>query len=171
MATKPELERAVGVVRAAGGRVVGRTRLQKVAYLLQLAGFGRAFDFEYHHYGPYSDDLADALRTARAFGLVSEEEHVANWGGTYSIFVAPITGQEDPEESAFATAAAKIGPIELELAATAAYLSAVEKHPDPWAEAERLKPEKAKDGRLASARRAYQDLLRLRTPKDLPQIA
>ncbi len=40
------------IVRDVGGRIVGRTRLQKIAYLLELAGFGVGFRFEYRHFGP-----------------------------------------------------------------------------------------------------------------------
>ena len=36
---------AAEIVRDGGGRIVGRTRLQKVAYLLELAGFGGGFRF------------------------------------------------------------------------------------------------------------------------------
>ena len=56
--------KAAAIVRDAGGRLVGRTRLQKVAYLTQLAGFAGDFPFEYRHYGPYSEDLAEAMEIA-----------------------------------------------------------------------------------------------------------
>ena len=57
-------EKAAALVRDAGGKLVGRTRLQKVAYLTQLAGFARDFPFEYRHYGPYSEELAEAMEIA-----------------------------------------------------------------------------------------------------------
>jgi uncharacterized protein YwgA len=88
---KPYWEKAAGIVRDSGGRIVGRTRLQKIAYLMELAGLGGGFQFEYRHYGPYSEDLAEAIEVAEAFHLVTEEERRADWGGKYSIYT--ITSQ------------------------------------------------------------------------------
>lgn len=53
----------------------GRVRLQKLAYLLQRTGFEplEHVRFAYHHYGPYSDDLAGVLDQAVASGLVREQ--------------------------------------------------------------------------------------------------
>ncbi len=168
-----EWEKAAHIVRDAGGRIVGRTKLQKVAYLLELAGLGDKFPFEYRHYGPYSEELSDAIRAADVFGLVSETEHPASWGGLYSIFEAlEPAGEKAPGlRSEFAEKLAGIDSVELELAATAAFLSAEEKQDDPWGETERRKPEKANDGRLEKAQQAYRELLKSNTPKKLPQIA
>src|SRR5437667_5086933 len=133
---KAEWESAAEIVRDAGGRIIGRTKLQKVAYLLELAGLGAGFCFEYRHYGPYSEELAEAIKLADAFGLVTEEERRADWGGMYSIYA--VTGKAQYHASgpraAFAETAAQIGAVELELAATAAYLSSVEGSAKPWEE-------------------------------------
>lgn len=172
MATvKQEVMKAAEIVRDAGGQIVGRTKLQKVAYLLELTDQGSGFEFEYRHYGPYSEALTDAIRVADAFGLVTEEERTATWGGRYSIYKVneELVGPCD-SRAKFATAAAAISAVELELAATAAYLHVVENCPDAWKETERRKPEKAADGRLEKAKRAYRDLLELKTPKPLPNI-
>src|ERR1700722_6011758 len=83
---KSEADMAAKIIRDAGGQVVGKTRLQKMAYLLELAGLGSDFPFEYRHYGPFSEKLANAVSLARTWDLITEEEHVANWGGSYSIF-------------------------------------------------------------------------------------
>ena len=88
---------AARLVRDAGGELVGRTRLQKIAFLMQLAGFGDDFSFEYHHYGPYSEDLAQAMEIAVALGPVKEEERVADWGGRYSIYTAATSADRVPE--------------------------------------------------------------------------
>jgi uncharacterized protein YwgA len=55
----------------------GRVRLQKLAYLLQQTRFQplEHVRFAYHHYGPYSDELAGVLDQAVASGLVREQEH------------------------------------------------------------------------------------------------
>lgn len=159
------------------GELVGRTRLQKVAYLCYLAGLSNEFEFEYRHYGPFSEELADAMRLATDLKLVTEEERKTDWGGWYSVFTA--VKQRDavnPERIAFISAAAKVGAIELELAATAAFLFDEEGFGrdgggDPWEETARRKPEKASDGRLEKAKAAYRKLKEIQTPKPLPEIA
>jgi hypothetical protein len=165
-------------VRDAGGELVGRTRLQKVSYLTQLAGFPVGFEFEYRHYGPFSDDLASAMEIATGLGLVEEEEKRAEWGGRYSIYRSTdrTPPSIDSSQVRFVTAAAQIGAIELELAATAAFLYADEgigpdQSGDPWAETARRKPDKAGDGRLERAKAAYKRLQALATPEPLPPIA
>lgn len=168
---EPSWQEAAEIVKDAGGRVVGRTKLQKVAYLLELAGLGAGFQFEYRHYGPYSEDLADAVQMAAAFDLISEVERKADWGGTYSIFT--FSGERNSQRdqrTIFAQTAAQIGAIELELAATAAYLKSVEGARDPWDETKRLKPEKATSTRLAAAKQAYKELQNLSVPKKLPLL-
>ena len=79
---RPDAEKAADIIRHAGGQVVGKTRLQKMAYLLEMTGLGVGFPFEYRHYGPYSEELADGIASASFWDLISEEEHTANWGGT-----------------------------------------------------------------------------------------
>ncbi|NJM00319.1 MAG: hypothetical protein HC924_16675 [Synechococcaceae cyanobacterium SM2_3_2] len=175
----PRLDRekkVAEIVRDAGGSIVGRTKFQKVAYLLELAGFGNGFRFEYRHYGPYSEDLTSAISTARVFGLIREEEKKANWGGIYSVYTYKESDDlsddlADSSRKNFAQAACQIDSILLELAATAAYLYAVEGSQDPWGETAQRKPTKAKDGRLELAKNAYRNLLDLSTPKPLPKIA
>jgi uncharacterized protein YwgA len=166
-------EKVVEIIRDAGGEIVGRTKLQKIAYFLELTGLGGGFDFEYRHYGPYSESLTDAVRVANAFGLVEEEERVAKWGGRYSIYKVTMqpTQETDKVRARFFKAAAAISSVELELAATAAYLSAVEDCKEPWQETERRKPEKAAEGRLEKAMAAYRTLQELETPRRLPKIA
>lgn len=78
---KRDVDKVTEIIRAAGGEIVGRTRLQKVAYLLELAGLGHGFSFEYRHYGPYSEDLALASRNADLLGFLEEEERPTSWGG------------------------------------------------------------------------------------------
>lgn len=169
--------RAAALVREAGGKLVGRTRLQKISYLMQLAGYPGGFEFEYRHYGPFSEDLAEAIEIASGLGLVEEEVRRAEWGGKYSVYRAtdrtPLS--EDNGRARFAATAAEIGAIELELAATAAFLYADEGigregNGDPWAETAKRKPDKADQGRLDRARTAYSRLRGLPTPKPLPEI-
>ena len=67
---------------------------------------------------------------------------------------------------------AKIGAIQLELAATAAFLHVEEglDGPEAWAETARRKAEKAQGNRLEAAKAAYRELQRLSTPTPLPAI-
>jgi hypothetical protein len=166
---------ATRIIQDAGGELVGRTRLQKVAYLMQLAGFCNELTFEYRHYGPFSEDLARGMEIAAAFGNVEEEERRADSGGKYSVYRAP-PHTESPERSAFVQEAKRIGAIELELAATAAYLFMVEgigqnREGDPWEETKRRKPGKAAQGRLERAIAAYERLrTQVRTPRPLPDL-
>ncbi len=169
--------RAARVVNEAGGHLVGRTRLQKVVYLAQLAGFGEEFSFEYKHYGPFSEDLATGMEIAAGLGLVQEEEKRAAWGGRYSTYVANerTPSSENAARSAFVRAAAGISPIELELAATAAFLHLNgwydrKEGDDSWIETERRKPDKADNGRLERAKVAYKTLMTMQTPVALPLI-
>ena len=162
---------ATRIIQDAGGNLVGRTRLQKVAYLMQLAGFGEEFDFEYRHYGPFSEDLARGMDIAAAFGQVKEVEQQAAWGGRYSVFsLKEPVDPTDPTRAAFVQKAKQVNTVELELAATAAFLFVVEKKDDPWAETSRRKPEKAKDGRLECAKAAYEALRNMSTPRALPAL-
>src|SRR5215472_1618568 len=90
------------IVGDAGGELVGRTRLQKIAFLMQLAGFSDDFPFEYRHYGPYSEELAQAMEIAVALGPVKEEERVADWGGRYSIYTLSRSAlPSDPVRASF----------------------------------------------------------------------
>lgn len=94
-------------------------------------------------------------------------------GGRYSIYFAKECGDTQPQSAraTFAKAAAQIGAVELELAATAAYLAEVEHCLDPWVETGKRKPDKIGDGRLDKAKEAYRKLLLLDTPRPLPKIA
>ena len=168
---KSDAEKATEIVRAAGGRLVGRTRLQKTAYFLELVGLGAGFPFEYRHYGPYSEALADAVRAATMLDLLHEEEHKATWGGLYSIYTttAKPNGGQSAERDALIEKCAEVGPIELELAATAAFLSRTGER-DPWSETARLKPEKAEEGRLEKAKELFASLRAIPTPDPLPDI-
>src|SRR5688572_980151 len=85
---RSEAQKVKEIIRDAGGEVIGRTRLQKIAYVLFAAGLENSFLFSYKHYGPFSEDLATAAREAGLLGLITEKEQVANWGGSYSVFRA-----------------------------------------------------------------------------------
>jgi len=142
------------IIRDAGGSIVGRTKLQKTAYLLKLAGFEDRYQFGYKHYGPFSEGLAEAAELAAAFDVITERQLRATWGGAYSVYEADGAPSDDPARVRLARAAAGADAVLLELAATAAYL-ADEGKTRPWSETAERKPDKAADGRLERAKGLY----------------
>ena len=156
---KNDIEKITDIIRDAGGKIVGRTRLQKIACLLELAGLGEGFHFVYHHYGPYCEEVAWATDTACMMKMICEDEERASWGGLYSIYSLPELIESDcaTVRMQLAQAAAKADTISLELAVTAAYFAANGKDA-PWEEVEIHKPDKTKEGRLDGAKKLYKKL-------------
>ncbi|OSM00189.1 hypothetical protein [Magnetofaba australis] len=168
---KSSARKAQQIVADAGGEVVGRTRLQKMGYILELAGVGEEFSFFYKHYGPYCEELAEGAETARELGFVSEEVHPTTWGGNYSIYTTeqPTPAEEvDPARLKLLKIMKDANAIVLELAATAALL-AKQGEPDPWSETASRKPDKAQ-GRMEAAKKLYKELRQVDTPLALPAI-
>ena len=64
----------VNLIALHGGELGGRTRMQKAAYLLHRCGAKFDLPFVYHHYGPYSFDLAAGCTDAHAEGRIETEE-------------------------------------------------------------------------------------------------
>lgn len=162
---------AAQIVADSGGRVVGRTRFQKITYLLVAAGLEENFSFSYKHYGPYSEDLATAAKLAKFFGCMREEEHPTSWGGNYSVFDVSVPRQTGASEARrqLAAQAAAADAVELELAATALFLFK-EGFSEAWAETARRKPEKAEGGRINRAMALYDNLRAVSTPIPLPRV-
>lgn len=58
------------IIDGSSGRSVrGKVRLQKVAYFCQYLGWSLR-DYRLHHYGPFSQTLADTVNDAKSEGLV-----------------------------------------------------------------------------------------------------
>lgn len=160
------------LVRDAGGELVGRTRLQKLAYFLEVAGLGDGFAFEYRRFGPYSEELSMAARDAALLNLMNEDEMPTSWGGLVSIFSTTRVAEADvpAARKELARLAARADSTELELAATALFLR-LKGEASPWLETARRKPEKAEDGRLERAKSLYRKIQRISTPNSLPDMA
>jgi uncharacterized protein len=160
------------IVRDAGGQVVGRTKLQKLTYVLVASGLEDKLQFLYKHYGPYSEAIASASREANLLGMIKEKEEQTTWGGSYSVYTS-VAQRPDTVSAArvelcqIATAA---DAVELELAATALFLTKEEGRTDAWSETERRKPDKASNGRLDKAKALYQKLAAIDTPVRLPVL-
>jgi uncharacterized protein YwgA len=109
-----------GVIAAhEGGKVVGRTRLQKTVYLLQHMGLPTDLPYSLHFYGPYSDGLLPVLRLAQRFRLVEEQWKTGQDNEYYVYQAAPDAAI--PEMSDFLGPLAHIQrtqDVPLELAAT-----------------------------------------------------
>src|SRR5437016_4025994 len=81
------LAEAVGdLVRLNGGTLIGKTRLQKTAYLLESRNLGFGFYFEYYHYGPYSEELSVAAGDALALNIVDLAWKNTTSGVQYAVY-------------------------------------------------------------------------------------
>jgi uncharacterized protein YwgA len=159
----------IAVVAAAPGRqLTSRVRLQKVVYLLDRLGLESGFEFDYHHYGPYSRNLDNAAADAKAFSFVAERiEHRVSDGASYSIFDVP--GGVEPKAEAcgklgrertseLVDVFANTNVTVLELAATIDWLWRFEKVADWRSELARRKGAKVGGGRLDRAVGLLRDL-------------
>ena len=163
------------IIADAGGRLIGRTRLQKCTCSLELTGLGYGFQFSYRHFGPYSEELQIACSDADALGLIEEQRKTATWGGHYSVFLTSSDAEKQRDADVHAaridllrvmTAA---NPVALELAVTAAFLAANEVD-DAWHEVAERKEDKASKTALDAAKALYREMMAVRTPRPLPAI-
>ena len=83
----------VALVDAAGGKIDGRVRIQKEAFLLALAGAPNLDPsrFSYHYYGPFSRSVSDSLQHAVLFGLLEEARE--EFGDDQTRFAYKLTDQ------------------------------------------------------------------------------
>lgn len=150
------------VVAAAGGQLTGRVRLQKTVYLLDRLGLNSGFEYDYHHYGPYSRDLDNATADAKAFDLIEEEsERRASDGAMYSIFRLKGDAKSEKQEALghldrsraeqLVNLFARTNVTVLELAATIDWLWREERSADWRREITRRKGVKVQGGRLEKA--------------------
>ena len=157
----------VALISLCGNEIVGRTRFQKQAYLLDRCGADFGFRFDYHHYGPYSFALADGWVDARAEQRITIEERLGRYSIRYSIFRTPESTEPPsnigklPAETArkLLDKMQEVSDIVLELAATIAFFRA-----DGYDEREAAdetrerKSIKAENGRLEKAQRFLKDI-------------
>ena len=162
---EPEEFIAAIVKASSKQRLIGRVRLQKIVYLLQRLGLeeAQAFDFSYHHYGPYSEQVDSARWFANAAELIEEKrERRKVDSAAYSIFKLGNAEKEvpelPPEYAKQVRQWADIDSIVLELAATAHWLVAEEKVDDWREEIHRRKTWKVKNGRLDKALELLKEL-------------
>ncbi|MBK8909220.1 MAG: hypothetical protein IPM60_15470 [Rhodospirillales bacterium] len=146
---------------AADGEIVN-TWLQKIFYLLEQAGMKSGVAYHYHHYGPYSRQLDEALDRAQALHSIQEKIAYRQTDGMpYSIFSlhkeegsggSEKMGKLPFEEARELVAAMKTqSSTVLELAATIHWLDKVEKKSDWKRELIRRKGMKTEHGRMEEA--------------------
>ena len=155
------------VIDAAEGKIVGRIRLQKIVYLLEQLGLNSNFKFSYYHYGPYSEELAEAVDRAQFSDKSIREDtgHTA-YGNPFSIYLS----SDDPSQTEQVGALAIDGARQLisrmkaeqsvviELAATIHWLTHKEKVADWKGELKRRKASKADDVKIQQAERLLAEL-------------
>lgn len=145
------------VVSASGGKLIGRTRLQKTFYLLDFLGLQSGFSYEYHHYGPYSADLAESVSDATVLSDLKESLLYRGDGVSYSIFESDfsvpvkINGMDRSELEGALNLLSEESSVVLELAATAHWLANVEKVASWEDEIKIRKGQKTENGRLKRA--------------------
>ncbi|MDR6954683.1 uncharacterized protein YwgA [Ancylobacter sp. 3268] len=145
------------LVAAAGGEIVGRIRLQKLVYLLDQLDLGSGFSYAYHHYGPYSAELAEEVGDEVVLGRLDEETRYRRGDGVPYV-VYKSTGEEDAAAAAIRRHfGAQLGEMQscsatvLELAATIHWLAFKEECEDWRGELVRRKTVKTENGRTDQA--------------------
>ena len=144
------------VIELNGGELIGRTRLQKTFYFLERLGVGFGFDFQYHHYGPFSEDLAQAADDAIALGFVDQDRKTGTKLQPYSVFrlnsVSLLSEHNDAKRKKVLQTLLNYDAITVELAATADFLDAAGFGDRAWDETILRKSSKASPERLARAK-------------------
>ena len=71
------------------GTLRARKRMQKLIYLLQAAGCPLDVDYDLHHYGPYSEDVARTTDEMVREKLLGETTETYSYGEQYSYSLTP----------------------------------------------------------------------------------
>ena len=150
------------LVQLNGGRLVGKTRLQKTAYFLEAKGVGYGFDFSYYRFGPYSEELANYADQAYQNNLINISWETSQEGVPYAVFITNSALSDDhnlnPTRSKILTILKKYTALEIELAATADFLKKNGYQDSFWIEMQRRKANKVTNDRLAGARRLLEEV-------------
>ena len=160
-----EADLVVAVIALNGGKLVGRTRLQKVVYLLYQCGLDGDLDFDYDKFGPFSADLARATDVAKFQDRIHEKKKT----GYHEVPYSEFTTSEDPPDYVGNLLAGdvrkalrrmdKYSAVDLELAATMAFLRDYGVSPGDIVPAvKKLKPRKATDLHLKRSRKLLKEL-------------
>jgi len=147
----------VGIVALNGGELVGRTRLQKTAFLLEHCGMASGVPFDYYRYGPFAAELARGWDEAAAAGRLEMAERPGSHEMPYTVF---STDSEPPEKlgeldrdraQEFLGVLDRYSDVVIELAATIVYLRERDFSENVIEELKVRKPLKATDKRIKDA--------------------
>lgn len=150
----------VDIVALSGGKLVGRTRLQKTVYLLDTVGLKSGASYYYYNFGPFSDEIANGISDSKFVGSLHEViENRMSDGSPFSIFktrkpveeIDSIGRLPVDDVAPLLDRFSKSNSTVLELAATIHWLSHVEKVPNWRDELVRRKGSKTKNGRMERA--------------------
>ncbi len=158
-----KLEAVREIIATHRGRLTGRTRLQKTAYFLETIGLGYGFDFKYHYYGPYSEELAIATNDARALDFIAINDDTSRAGLSLTIFEVKTPSAHGMTEGnekrrKLVNKLQEYDTTTLELAATADFLEKNGYRTDPWSETRRRKSIKATAERIEKAKQLLSEL-------------
>ncbi len=150
------------IIQLNGGELVGKTRLQKSAYFLEAKGAGFGFDFNYHRFGPYSEELANCADDAKALQLIDVDWKKTQDGMSFAVFYSRSHEANSDERDIYRhrvlSVLKKYSAVEIELAATADFLEHNGFGSDPWAETHRRKANKVNDVRLKRSKQLLDEL-------------
>lgn len=157
----------VDIVALSGGRLVGRTRMQKTVYLLDVLGLKSGASYYYYNFGPFSDEIANGISDSKFNGVLNEEtEYRISDGSPFSIFKSEMSPTQIHQIGALSVE--KVKPIlqrfascnstVLELAATIHWLAHVEEISDWRSELVRRKGSKTQNGRMEKAAELLKEL-------------
>ena len=80
----------VTLVESSPGKVLGRTAIVKLPYLLQeLQGLSLGYDFRLYTYGPFNNEVLNNLTSAESLGAVTVKTVLYQVGYGYEIRVGP----------------------------------------------------------------------------------
>lgn len=151
-----------GVIAAhPGGKVEGRTRLQKTMMLLQQKGLPTDYLYSIYFYGPYSDGVSSDVVLLESLGLVEESpEEIGYPTPRYTIIAqdgAELGEMEEYRKDINSMAKASLDA--LELAATyRAFFEMYGDHDDAMKRMKHKKAKKCNDKTLADMDNLLQDL-------------
>lgn len=164
-----ELNREIveNVFCAADYQIVGKIRTQKIFYLLEQMGMNSGLRFSYHHYGPYSEQLANSLDIATLFDDNWDETSKDNgFGGTFSVYefnnreykVDQVGGLNFPAAASAVEKMKSFPSKVIEIAATIHWLKNKEELDNWKVELKRRKTSKADDATIERALKLLADL-------------
>ncbi|WP_292410450.1 MULTISPECIES: hypothetical protein [unclassified Methanoculleus] len=78
-----EFDGVLVMLMAAGGRIAGRTTIQKLGYFSTIPEVIQAH-YRPHYYGPYSADIAGAIQALVSYGFIEERVEMPDAPGSAS---------------------------------------------------------------------------------------